>query len=170
MQRTARYERPPEAYGPPEDPYDRDPHARDRYDYDAYDAEPYDPPRRPPRREPEPPREPEPSRFGGRSERSYEEQRARREDRARTLATVIQLFTGLIATVFVLHIVFVLAGANQSSGIVSFVYSTAKIFVFGFGDVFTPGDATFGLVLNYGLAAIVYLVLGRVVAGALRRS
>lgn len=150
-ERTARYEREPESYD--------------------FEPEPYDPPRssRHSRREPEPPPyEPEPSRRGH-SERSYEETRARREDRARMIATGVHLFTGLIATVFVLHIVFVIAGANQSSGIVSFVYSTAKIFVFGFGDVFTPGDATIGLVLNYGLAAIVYVILGRVIAGALRR-
>ena len=70
--------------------------------------------------------------------------------------------------IFVLHIVFVLFGANQGSGFVSFVYSTAKVFVLGFGDVFTPGDATIGLVLNYGLAAAVYLVVGKLVAGALR--
>lgn len=79
------------------------------------------------------------------------------------------MVAGLIATIFVLHIVFTLFGANESSGIVSFVYQVAKVLVLGFGDVFTPDDATLGLVLNYGLAAIVYLVIGRLIARALRR-
>ncbi|QUH04399.1 hypothetical protein HUO13_29700 [Saccharopolyspora erythraea] len=141
------------------DRYDRD---RDRYDRDRrYERERG-------RDRYEPPPEPPPARHD-RPERSYEEKRARRADRANTLAMVVHLFTGVVATVFVLHIVFQLFGANPDSGFVSFVYQTARIFVFGFGDVFTPGDATFGLVLNYGLAAAVYLVVGRVVAGALRR-
>ncbi|GAB3299653.1 hypothetical protein GCM10027563_44000 [Parasphingorhabdus pacifica] len=175
VNQTAQYERGFEPYDYRDerdfrdDRYDRDDRnfRDDRYDYesDPYDFEPEPPPRRRPGR----------GADGHESEQrrpglSYEEKRARREDRARTIATVVQLFTGLIATVFVLHIVFVIAGANQGSGIVSFVYGTAKVFVLGFGDVFTPGDATMGLVLNYGLAAIVYLVLGKVVAGALRRT
>ncbi|CAM04570.1 hypothetical protein A8924_5714 [Saccharopolyspora erythraea NRRL 2338] len=131
---------------------ERDRYERDRYDRDR-DRDRYEPP---------------PARYD-RPERSYEEKRARRADRANTLAMVVHLFTGVVATVFVLHIVFQLFGANPDSGFVSFVYQTARIFVFGFGDVFTPGDATIGLVLNYGLAAAVYLVVGRVVAGALRR-
>lgn len=120
---------------------------------------------RPPEPEPEPYEEPP----RGRSQESYRERRERRDDRANTLASVISVFSGLVATIFVLHIVFTLLGANEDSGVVSFVYQVAKALVLGFGDVFTPDDATLGLVLNYGLAAIVYLVIGRLVAGALRR-
>jgi hypothetical protein len=43
------------------------------------------------------------------------------------------------------------------------------VFVLGFGDVFTPNDAKIGLVLNYGLAALMYLVIGKLIARALRR-
>ncbi len=145
------YDRPPARSERRRDPYDRpDPYDR----LDEYDRP--DPYERGSRRREE-------------SARSYQETRERREDRARTLGTVIHVAAGVIATIFVLHIVFVLFGANQGSGFVSFVYGTAKVLVFGFGDVFTPGDATIGLVLNYGLAAIVYLVVGRLLAGALRR-
>jgi hypothetical protein len=38
-----------------------------------------------------------------------------------------------------------------------------------FGDVFTPDDAKIGLVLNYGLAAIIYLAIGQFIAKMLRR-
>jgi len=41
--------------------------------------------------------------------------------------------------------------------------------VLGLGDVFTPEDATIGVVLNYGLAALIYLVAGRIIAKALKR-
>ncbi|OKI49749.1 hypothetical protein A6A27_09670 [Micromonospora sp. CB01531] len=76
--------------------------------------------------------------------------------------------TSSVALIFALHILFSLAGANQSNSFVQFVYVLAKAFVLGFGDVFTPYDAKIGLVLNYGLAALVYLVIGRLIARALR--
>lgn len=79
------------------------------------------------------------------------------------------MLTALISLVFVLHIVFVVTGANQENDFVAFTYGTAKFFVFGLGDVFTPGDATIGVVLNYGLAALIYLFAGRIIARALKR-
>lgn len=99
----------------------------------------------------------------------YQRQRDRHIDRLNTLSNTVYVVTALIALTFVLHIVFVLTGANGNSGFVSFTYFVAKVFVLGFGDVFTPTDAKIGLVLNYGLAAIIYVVVGRVVARALRR-
>lgn len=146
---------PPDPYDAPADRYEPDRYEdyRGRRDPYEYEPDPYE----------------DEARRRQESERSYREERERREDRARRLASVIHVVSGVIVTIFVLHIVFTLFGANQSSGIVSFVYTMAKILVLGFGDVFTPGDATLGLVLNYGLAAAVYLVVGRLVAGALRR-
>jgi hypothetical protein len=100
----------------------------------------------------------------------YQRSRDRRTDRTNLIANIIRLATALIALVFVLHIVFTLFRANQNNGFVAFVYGVAKVFVLGFGDVFTPGDATIGLIANYGLAAIVYLVVGRIVYRTLRRG
>jgi hypothetical protein len=99
----------------------------------------------------------------------YQRERDRRHDRTNLIANTIHVVTALIAFDFVLHIVFTLFGANQNSGFVGFVYGVAKVFVLGFGDVFTPGSATIGLIANYGLAAIVYLVVGRILYRTLRR-
>lgn len=97
----------------------------------------------------------------------YDDRRG--DDGASTVANIVRVVTGVIASVFVLHILFVVLHANQSNDFVSFVYSTAKVFVLGLGDVFTPHDATAGVVLNYGLAALVYLVIGQLIAKMLRR-
>lgn len=167
------------------EPYD--PYGEDRYGYwdedPAYDAPAYDDPAYD---EPEPYREPEPrsrrrSRRDDRDDRGdrYEPEprRGRRERRggggvplpsASAVGRIIQLVTGLIALAFVLHIVFTVAGANQDNGFVSFTYTVAKTFVFGLGDVFQPGDATLGVVVNYGLAALIYLWGGRLVGRALK--
>lgn len=130
------------------------------------EPEPYRPPREdpPPRLDDRPPPAARPE-----SPVDYQRERDRRTDRTNFIANAIHLLTAFIAFVFVLHIVFTLFGANQDNGFVSFVYGVAKVFVFGFGDVFTPDDAKIGLIANYGLAAVVYLVVGRVLYRTLRR-
>ncbi|MGS2617646.1 hypothetical protein ACVCAH_24445 [Micromonospora sp. LZ34] len=90
-------------------------------------------------------------------------------DTATIVARIVVGVTGSVAFIFALHIFFSLAKANQDNGFVQFVYVVAKVLVLGFGDVFTPNDAKIGFVLNYGLAALVYLVIGRLIARALRQ-
>jgi hypothetical protein len=82
---------------------------------------------------------------------------------------VIRVVTGLVAAVFLLHISFVVLEANQGNGFVHGVYNLAKVLVLGLGDVFTPDDAKLGVVLNYGLAALLYVVVGQLVIRALDR-
>lgn len=96
---------------------------------------------------------------------------ARPKDRSstETVATIINGVTIVVVGIFLLHIVFVVAEANMANGFVSFIYDTARALVLGFGDVFTPDDATIGVVLNYGFAALIYLVVGQLIVRALRR-
>lgn len=93
----------------------------------------------------------------------------RHDDGAETLAGIVRAITSVIAGLFVLHILFVVLDANQGNSFVSFVYSAAKVFVLGFGDVFTPRDADVGVVLNYGFAALVYIIVGQLIIKLLRR-
>ncbi len=92
-----------------------------------------------------------------------------RDDGANTVANVIRSVVGVVITIFALHVVFVVFDANQGNEFVSVVYALAKTLVLGLGDVFTPEDALLGVVLNYGLAALIYLVVGQLVVKALRR-
>ncbi len=86
-----------------------------------------------------------------------------------TLIRIVRAVTGFTTAVFLLHILFVVFEANQGNAFVAFVYGLAKTLVLGLGDVFTPDDATIGVILNYGFAALVWLIIGRVVVRALRR-
>ncbi|MCI2424090.1 hypothetical protein MOQ72_42500 [Saccharopolyspora sp. K220] len=96
-------------------------------------------------------------------------ERRRHDDGADNVANIIRVVVGLVVTVFTLHVLFVIFDANQGNEFVSFVYLLAKTLVLGLGDVFTPDDALLGVVLNYGLAALVYLVVGQLVIKAIRR-
>lgn len=93
----------------------------------------------------------------------------RRDDGANLVIRIVRLVTGLASSVFLLHIAFVVLGANPANGFVDFVDNLASALVLGLGDVFTPDDATLWVVLNYGFAALVYLVVGHVIVRALRR-
>ncbi|MEV0705549.1 hypothetical protein AB0I53_47620 [Saccharopolyspora sp. NPDC050389] len=154
-----------------DDPYDdryRDPEPyRDHYRDDAYDDR-YREPERDRHRESRADRHRDRDR-----DRDYDDRRDRgprfNGPSADTIGRLIQVFTALISLVFVLHIIFVVTGANQENDFVAFTYGTAKFFVLGLGDVFTPGDATIGVILNYGLAALIYLFAGRIIARALKR-
>ncbi|GAA4212967.1 hypothetical protein [Actinocatenispora rupis] len=92
-----------------------------------------------------------------------------RGEGAALVARIVVGVTCAVAVIFALHVFLTLAGANQGNGFVQFVYTLAKVLVLGFGDVFTPNDAKIGLVLNYGLAALIYIVIGQFVARLLRR-
>ncbi|WP_433468568.1 hypothetical protein [Spirillospora sp. CA-128828] len=82
---------------------------------------------------------------------------------------MIRVITGFVAAIFLLHIVFVVFEANQGNGFVHGVYNFAKVLVLGLGDVFTPDDAKLGVALNYGLAALLYVVVGQLVISAFNR-
>lgn len=102
-------------------------------------------------------------------DRSRDERRDRGHAGANTIANIVDVLTSLIVLNFVLHILFVVFDANQGNEFVSFVYTLAKTLVLGLGDLFTPDEAVLGVVLNYGVAALIYLVIGRLIARALRR-
>lgn len=71
--------------------------------------------------------------------------------------------------IFALNVLFVIFDANRGNEFVSFVYLMAKTLVLGLGDIFTSGDALLGVILDYGLAALVYLVVGQLIIKAVRR-
>lgn len=91
-----------------------------------------------------------------------------REDGTNTVIAIIRAVTGLITAIFVLHILFVVFDANQGNEFVSLIYTLAKALVLSLGDVFTPDDAKIGVVLNYGFATILYLVVSQFIIKALR--
>lgn len=92
-------------------------------------------------------------------------------DRLRgSLASLIAVAATLIAVIFALHIVFVVFSANPDNPIVVFVRDVSQTLAFVFRDLFLPEDERVRVLVNYGLAAVAYLVVGRFVAGLVRRG
>ena len=88
---------------------------------------------------------------------------------ANVLARLISLIAAAVALVIVIGIVLVVLKANTSNSIVSSVHDAAKFLVGPFDGIFRPHDHRLAVAVNWGLAAVVYLVVARLIARLLRR-
>lgn len=105
------------------------------------------------------------------AERADERARARaaRATTVRWVTSIVSIGSAVFAIVLALHIVFVVFSANDQNPLVTFVAGIADGLVVFFRDLFTPEDNRVGVLVNYGLAAIFWLVVGRLVIALLRR-
>jgi hypothetical protein len=84
-------------------------------------------------------------------------------------AELVGIVATIICVLLALHIAFVVFSANGDNTIVRAVNNWADRFAWRFHDIFVPKDERVGVLVNYGLAAFVYLIAGRVAAGLIRR-
>lgn len=85
------------------------------------------------------------------------------------VAWVISLVTTVLVLVLAVHIVFVAFEANTANELVKTVGEWANDLAWQFKDVFQPANPKWEVAVNYGLAALVYLVIGRIVVSLVRR-
>ena len=79
-------------------------------------------------------------------------------------ASVIRILTVIFAAILVIHIVLTVAAANPQNGITTFFADAANNLTLGIGDLFLPASEALKVILNYGIAAVVWLVIGIVIA------
>jgi hypothetical protein len=97
------------------------------------------------------------------------EQRARVRF-ANGVASTITFVAGLIAIVLAVHVAFVVFDANPQNGIVKFFSRFATDLALGFKDLFTPDSMKRRVAVNFGAAAVFYLIAGHLVARLIRRA
>ena len=85
------------------------------------------------------------------------------------IARIVRLVATLIAVLIVVAIVLRVLGANPGNSIVSTIHDAARAFVGPFKDIFSIKDAKLAIAVNWGLAAVVYLVVGGLIASLIRR-
>ena len=78
------------------------------------------------------------------------------------ISRIVSAIFGVIALILILHIVFVLIGANASNGLVSGLSDLAGTLAWGFKNLFSNANVKLQTFMNYGLAAVVYLAVGAV--------
>ena len=85
-----------------------------------------------------------------------------RTRRSSLLSRAVSAIFGVIALILIFHIVLVWVGANANNGIVKAVADLAGTLAWGFKNLFTNANIKVQTFLNYGLAALVYLLIGAV--------
>jgi hypothetical protein len=85
------------------------------------------------------------------------------------IATVVRWVGLVIAIILVLRVLLTVGGANPGNGITSFVNSWSDPLAWGFKDLFTPSDLKLRVLVNYGIAAIFWLIVSSILARIFRR-
>jgi hypothetical protein len=85
------------------------------------------------------------------------------------IARLVMLVAGVVAAIVVIGILLVVLGANQSNELVKAVMDAARWLAGPFRDLFTLNSHKATVAVNWGIAAVVYLVVGRLIARLLLR-
>lgn len=88
---------------------------------------------------------------------------------ALTLARLVRTLASLIALVIVAAIVLFVLGANASNDIVRAIHDAGAWLVGPFKNLFSIRNAKVAMAVNWGLAALVYLIVGHLIARLLVR-
>jgi hypothetical protein len=80
------------------------------------------------------------------------------------LARLVRLAAGVVAAIIVAGILLIVLEANPGNDIVSAVHDAARALVGPFDGMFSLDSAKATVAVNWGIAAVVYLIVGALVA------
>ena len=102
-------------------------------------------------------------RSGGRSRRDTVGARGAAQA-AGLVARVVRIVVGIVALIIVAGILLFVLKANPTNSVVSTVHDAAHTLVGPFNGMFSFHSANVAIAVNWGIAALVYLVLGGLIA------
>jgi len=85
------------------------------------------------------------------------------------VARIVRLITGIVVGLIVIGIVLVLLEANKDNQIVSWLLDAGEFLVEPFDNVFKPDGEKAKVAVNWGLAAVIYAIVGGLILRLLRR-
>ena len=85
------------------------------------------------------------------------------------VARIVSLITSVVVGLIVIGIILVLLDANRDNAIVDWLVNAAHWLVGPFDNVFKPDGRKARIAVNWGLAAVLYAIVGGLIARLLRR-
>ena len=85
------------------------------------------------------------------------------------VATVVRWIGLVFALVLAVHVLLTVGGANPANGITEFFATTADPLALAFKSLFMPENAKLRVLVNYGLAAVFWLIVSGVLSRLVRR-
>ncbi len=84
------------------------------------------------------------------------------------LVAVVRWIGTVAALLLTAHVVLTIGGANQQNPITQFVAEWADFLALGFSNLFTPEDPQLSVLVNYGAAALFWLLVTSLAVRILR--
>jgi hypothetical protein len=85
------------------------------------------------------------------------------------VARIVRLITSVVVGLIVVGIVLVLFEANRDNAIVDWLVGAGDTLSEPFHGIFTPDGRKAMVAVNWGLAAVLYAIVGGLIARVLRR-
>jgi hypothetical protein len=85
------------------------------------------------------------------------------------VARIVSLITSVVVGLILIAIVLVLLDANQSNGIVNWLVDAGRWLSQPFHNIFQPSGTKARVAINWGVAAVIYAIVGSLIARVLRR-
>jgi hypothetical protein len=85
------------------------------------------------------------------------------------LARIVRLITSVVVGLILIAIVLVLLEANRDNAIVDWLVGAGDFLSSPFHGIFTPDGRKAQVAVNWGLAAVIYAIVGGFIARLLRR-
>jgi hypothetical protein len=85
------------------------------------------------------------------------------------LASLVRWAGLVVVLILVIRVLLTVGGANPANGITSFFRTWSDPLAWGFKDLFTPSDAKLRVLVNYGIAALFWLIVSSILARIIRR-
>ncbi|MGQ0481276.1 MAG: hypothetical protein ACT4O0_09655 [Pseudonocardia sp.] len=85
------------------------------------------------------------------------------------VVSVLRVIGLVIVAFLVLHILLVVFDANQANQFATFIRAGADTFSLGLTDLFVPENPKVAVAVNYGIAALIWLIITNIVTGLVRR-
>ena len=86
------------------------------------------------------------------------------------ISRIIRLIVGIVVAIIVAAILLRVFGANPSNAIVRDIHDVARTLVGPFNNLFTIKNPKVSIAVNWGLAALVWLVVGGFIARLIARA
>lgn len=86
-----------------------------------------------------------------------------------SVARVVSLVTSIVVGLIVLGILLVLLEANRNNEVVDWLLEGGEFLVEPFDNLFTPEGKKARVAVNWGIAAVIYGLLGALITRLLRR-
>lgn len=84
------------------------------------------------------------------------------------LSSVVRWAGTLAALVLTVHVVLTVGGANPDNGITRFVADWSQPLALGFANLFTPENPQLAVLVNFGIAAVFWLIITSIVVRIIR--